>query len=91
VLQFEWDGSKAAQNFRKHKVSFEEAATVFEDPFSLVIEDPQHSASEERYVIVGESSRKRLIVVVHTDRNNAIRIISARPATRKERKAYEET
>ena len=70
--------------------SFEEAATVFEDPLSLTIRDPDHSTQEDRFVTIGESLRMRLIVVVHTDRDDAIRIVSPRVASRHERKAYEE-
>ena len=89
-LIFEWDGQKAKQNLEKHNVSFEEATTVFGDPLSLTIEDPLHSTDEERFVIVGESVRRRVLVVVHTERGDHIRIISARLATRRERRTYEE-
>ena len=89
-LVFEWDEHKAHQNLQKHAISFEEAATVFGDPLSLTIPDPLHSELEDRFVIVGESIRQRLLVVVHTERGNHIRIISARLATRRERKTYEE-
>jgi len=89
-LVFEWDGRKAERNVRKHNVPFEEAATIFGDALSLTIADPVHSVGEERLVTIGESRRRRLLVVVHTDRGNAVRIISARRATRRERKAYEE-
>jgi uncharacterized DUF497 family protein len=89
-LIFEWDGQKAKQNLEKHNVSFEEATTVFGDPLSLTIEDPLHSTDEERFVIVGESVRRRVLVVVHTERGDHIRIISARLAARRERKTYEE-
>lgn len=86
----EWDPRKATQNLKKHKVSFEEATTVFHDTLSFTIEDPLHSESEERFVIIGESIRRRILVVVHTDRGDRIRIISARLATAHERKLYEE-
>lgn len=89
-LIFEWDGKKAKQNLKKHGVSFEEAATVFGDPLSLTIEDPLHSTEEERFVTIGESIRRRVLVVVHTERRDHIRIISVRVATRRERRAYEE-
>ena len=89
-LIFEWNGDKARQNIKKHGISFEEAATVFGDPSSLTIRDPLHSAHEERFVTVGYSYKYRLLVVVHTERGNTIRIISARRATRRERKTYEE-
>ncbi|HEY2951752.1 MAG TPA: BrnT family toxin [Verrucomicrobiae bacterium] len=90
-LQFEWDGSKANSNRAKHGVSFEEASTVFGDPLSLTISDPAHSHAEDRFIILGHSHRQRLLVVVHTDRGDRIRIISARRASRHERKNYEES
>jgi uncharacterized DUF497 family protein len=89
MLLFEWDPNKAAQNIRKHGVSFEEAATAFGDPLSITIFDPLHSIDEDRFVLIGMSNRNRLLVVVHTDRNDRIRIISARKATKKEKKQYE--
>ncbi len=90
-LTFEWDEKKARQNLEKHDVSFEEAATVFGDPLSMTIDDPLHSTGdEERYVTIGQSYRRRTLVVVHCDRKESIRIISARIATRRERKTYEE-
>jgi uncharacterized DUF497 family protein len=89
-LTFEWDDAKAEQNKLKHLVSFEEAATVFGDPLSLTIDDPLHSQQEERFVTVGESARHRLLVVVHTDRGERVRIISAREATSRERRDYEQ-
>ncbi len=89
-ILFEWDERKAKHNEWKHKVSFKEALTVFADPLSVTIPDPLHSEDEERFVTVGMSSRGRLLVVVHTDREGTIRIISARRATRRERKNYEE-
>lgn len=87
---FEWDNDKAADNWRKHGVAFAEAATVFDDPLSITIDDPHHSIAEQRFIIMGESVLRRLLVVVHTDRGQRIRIISARPATRAERRQYEE-
>ncbi|MBN1906014.1 MAG: BrnT family toxin [Deltaproteobacteria bacterium] len=89
-MHFEWDIDKAKQNLKKHKVSFEEAITIFYDPFSATFNDPGHSAGEERYITIGLSSKNRLIVVSHTDRNDNIRLISARPATTHERKRHEE-
>jgi uncharacterized protein len=89
-LLFEWDEQKAKQNLSKHGVSFEEASTVFGDTLSVTIDDPLHSAGEQRCVTLGHSSKHRLLVVVHTDRSGRIRIISARPATRHERDTYEE-
>jgi uncharacterized protein len=89
-LQFTWDPQKAAANLRKHGVGFPEAATAFADPLSLTIADPDHSVGEERFVLIGQSERRRLVVVAHLERGELIRIISARPATRPERKTYEE-
>ena len=90
-MKFEWDGKKARRNLKKHKVSFEEAVTVFGDPLSLTIEDPLHSEDKERFVIIGESNQQRLLVVVHTERGDKIRIINARQATSHERRDYEES
>jgi uncharacterized DUF497 family protein len=89
-LQFEWDARKAATNRRKHKVSFEEAATAFADPASLTIPDPGHSDREDRFVLLGRSFLGRLLVVVHAERGDNIRIISARKATRNETVQYDE-
>lgn len=89
-MQFEWDSKKARANLRKHGVSFDEAATVFLDDLSLTGDDPDHSVSEERYVTFGVSNAGRLLVVAHTERGDRTRVISARPATRSERKLYEE-
>jgi len=89
-LKFEWDRAKAATNLARHRVSFEEAATVFRDPLSQTDRDPDHSEDEERFVIFGTSTRGRLLVVAHTERGDTIRIISARPATPGERNIYEE-
>ncbi len=90
ALLFEWDPRKARSNLAKHGVSFDEASTTFEDILSIAIGDPLHSEDEERFVLVGHSCRNRLLVVVHTDRGDRVRIISARPATRVERTRYEE-
>lgn len=87
---FEWDENKARQNLGKHDVSFIEAATVFLDPLSVTIDDPEHSQGEQRYIIIGYSNRGRLLVVVHLDRGENIRIISARRATLYERRTYSE-
>jgi len=89
-VQFEWDLKKTANNLRKHGISFKEAATVFGDPLSMTFEDPDHSIDEQRFVTIGESRKRRVLVVAHTDRGGVIRIISARKATRRERKFYEE-
>ncbi|MCX6256277.1 MAG: BrnT family toxin [Bacteroidia bacterium] len=90
-MEFEWDLRKAAANDRKHKVTFQEAATVFGDPLAITFEDPDHSTSERRYITFGLSQQKRLLVVSHTERGNRTRIISARLMTRKERRIYEES
>jgi hypothetical protein len=87
--EFEWDTEKAASNLQKHEVSFEEAATVFFDPLSLTIPDPLHSEDDNRFVITGLSHQQRHLVVVHSERDDRIRIISARLATASERKKYE--
>jgi len=89
-LQFTWDPKKAAANLRKHGVGFPEAATAFADPHSITIADPDHSVGEERFVLIGQSDRSRLVVVAHVERGDLIRIISARPASRRERNTYEE-
>jgi uncharacterized DUF497 family protein len=88
-MQFEWDPRKAKRNSEKHGVSFDEAVTVLYDPLSATFDDPDHSVGEQRYVTVGFSSRDRLLVVSHSDRVEAVRIISARCATPQERKRHE--
>lgn len=87
--EFEWDPEKAISNFEKHGVTFEEAASVFFDPLSITINDPKHSVNEIRLIIIGHSILDRIVVVVHADRNDKIRIISARPATAAEKRSYE--
>lgn len=89
-LAFEWDEKKATNNFRKHKISFEEAKTVFGDQFLITFPDPEHSDSEQRYLNIGISSKGRVLVVVHTERKGNTRIISCRKTTINERRAYEE-
>jgi hypothetical protein len=89
-LSFEWDDQKSQSNASKHGVSFEEAMTVFSDPLASTIYDPDHSDDEDRYISLGMSSEGRLLVVSYTDREDRIRIISARAANRRERKQYEE-
>ena len=89
-MDFEWDPDKALRNARKHGVEFDEAATAFRDPLSITIPDFRHSAVEQRYVLLGQSERGRLLVVMHTDRGNTVRIISARMADSRERRRYEE-
>ena len=91
ALFFEWDDKKARLNKRKHEVTFDEALTVFGDLLSVTVPDPGHSIGEERLVTIGLSINNRLIVVVHTDRDDIIRVISARRATRHEREHYEQT
>ena len=88
-MLFEGPPKKARLNLRKHGVSFDEAATVFYDPLSATFDDPDHSENEERLITVGASSRGRLLVVGHTERGNAVRIINARPASAHERKKHE--
>jgi uncharacterized DUF497 family protein len=87
--EFEWDAKKAESNVEKHGVSSSKAASVFFDPLSLTVPDPSHSQDEERFVITGVSNRNRQLVVVHSDRGDKIRVISARLATSSERKKYE--
>ena len=90
ALEFEWDAQKASANLAKHKVSFEEAATIFGDPLGRIVADERHSSEEERFVLLGLSSHKRLLTVMYVDRGEVIRIISARRASRHERRNYEE-
>jgi uncharacterized protein len=87
-LEFEWDADKAECNRTKHGVSFEEAMTVFSDPLGRLVDDPEHSQEEERFVLFGRSGAGRLLAVMHTERDPVLRIISAREMTPKERKQY---
>jgi uncharacterized DUF497 family protein len=87
---FEWDKQKAITNLRKHGVSFDEARTVFSDPFARIFDDPEHSLDEMREIIIGQSITQRLLIVSFAERGAAIRIISARPATKREQRDYEE-
>jgi len=90
VIDFEWDTHKATANFAKHGVSFDEARSVFSDPFELTISDPDHSEGEYRFLSIGRTNQHRTVVVVFTERlPNSIRIISARVASKKERQFYE--
>jgi uncharacterized DUF497 family protein len=89
-MEFERDEKKAKANLKKHKVSFEEAGTVFDDLLFLIFADPDHSFDEKRFIIMGKSNKNRLLVVSFTERKPKIRLISARKATRAERKNYEE-
>ncbi|MCG5515137.1 BrnT family toxin [Ectothiorhodospira sp. 9100] len=88
-MKFEWSGTKAISNQQKHGVSFEEASTVFADFLSITVADPFHPSTESRFVTVGLSKGQRLLVVVHKDQGDVIRLISARVATAQERKRYE--
>jgi hypothetical protein len=88
-VQFEWDSNKAAENLVRHGVSFDEASTVFGDPLAVTIDDPDHSVDEFRFITMGHSRNQRLIVVVHTEREERIRIITAREANGRERRQYE--
>ena len=89
-MDFEWDEEKAKANLKKHKISFEEAATVFGDSLSSTFPDPDHSLDEDRFITIGTSGRGRILMVSHTDREGRSRIISARKAKPHERKVYEE-
>jgi uncharacterized DUF497 family protein len=86
---FEWDDEKAKKNFKKHGVSFEEGATIFNDPAIATISDPDHSTDEERYISIGLSVIRRLLTIIHTERKKRNRLISARKATKAERKNYD--
>jgi uncharacterized protein len=88
-LEYEWDDDKAAANLAKHQVTFEEAATVFADPLAVIFDDEAHSAQETRELILGHSTSNRLLLVSFTERDGVVRIISARRATPKERRDYE--
>jgi len=90
AMDFEWDDAKAESNERKHGVSFAEAMAVFGDPLSLTGYDPDHSDEEDRYITMGLSDTGRLLLVSHTDRGDQVRIISARKASRRERRDYED-
>ena len=89
--KFEWDPEKAQQNLKKHEVSFDEASSVFDDPLFITLLDDDHSDEEERYITIGISNKTRLLLVAHTERDNRIRIISARKATKNEENFYKET
>jgi hypothetical protein len=88
--RFTWNKQKAEANLRKHDVSFDEAKTAFDDPLFVVFLDPDHSIEENRFILMGETTKRRLLVVSYTERSQAIRLISARTATHKERITYEE-
>lgn len=89
---YEWDPKKANENLKRHKVSFDEATSVFTDPFALTFDDPDHSLEERRYATIGTSSKQRIVFLAHVDRGeDHVRIISARPATATEAYAYQES
>ena len=88
-MQFEWDPKKAEENLRKHAVGFREASTVFGDPLEVTIPDPDHSEGEARFLSVGLSAEGRLLVVAYTEREGKVRVVQARVAAPKERRAYE--
>jgi uncharacterized DUF497 family protein len=90
-VDFEWDSAKAASNLAKHGVSFREALTVFEDPLAVIFEDEEHSRGELREIIIGHSDQSRLLLACFTERSGKVRIINARPATRRERDHYEKS
>lgn len=90
AVDVEWDEAKAAANFEKHGVSFADAATIFDDPLYVDFYDPDHSSDENRYLMIGTSKEGHLLIVSYTERNDVIRLISAREVTSTERKAYEE-
>jgi uncharacterized protein len=87
---FEWDPTKNKSNIRKHKIGFAEARSVFGDPLSITIPDPDHAIDEERFIIIGMTDTRKVLTVVHTIRGERIRLISARPATNREKRTYEE-
>lgn len=90
-MRFSWDPRKASANVKKHGVSFDEASTAFADPLSITVPDPDHSTDETRFLLIGRSTRQRVLVVIHAERSESdIRLISARPAIRRERRIYEE-
>ena len=91
TVRCEWDDQKAKGNRQKHGINFEEASTVFDDPLFITFLDVEHSTDEERYITLGLSAGKRLLLIAHTDREGAIRIISARKATKNEQRVYEES
>jgi uncharacterized DUF497 family protein len=89
-MDFDWDVKKAARNLKNHRVSFKEAATIFDDPLARTFDDPDHSLDEQRFITIGISEQGKLLIVAHSDRGDATRIISARETTHGERKLYEE-
>ncbi|MEW6028675.1 MAG: BrnT family toxin [Chloroflexota bacterium] len=90
TLRFEWDEEKADMNFKKHHIRFEEAKSVFGDPFAITIDDPDHSENEERFVDIGTSASGRILTIIYTEREGRIRLISCRKATPNEQRQYEQ-
>jgi uncharacterized protein len=90
AFAFEWDPKKASANARKHGVTFDEATTAFGDPYGIIVDDPRHTQSEHRLAVLGFSQSNRLLAVMFTERGDRLRLISARTATRRERRHYEE-
>ncbi len=90
LIEFEWNEDKAKANLSKHGISFNEATTVFNDPFYVDFYDPDHSDDEDRYIMIGESQQRRLLIVSYTERRHKTRLISAREATKGEKETYEE-
>jgi uncharacterized DUF497 family protein len=88
--EFEWDAQKATENLKSHGVAFDEALTVFADPLANIFDDPDHSSAERRELIIGHSMTERLLIVSFTERDRRVRIISARQATARERRDYEQ-
>ena len=89
-MKFDWNDNKAARNVRKHRVTFREATTVFDDPYFVILTDDDHSFDELRYWIIGESIEGRILLVVYTERNDLTWIVSARKVTKQEKEVYEE-
>jgi len=88
-MRFEWNREKAVENFKKHGISFDEAVSIFFDPLAATFDDPDHSLGERRLITIGYSSQDRLVVVCHTERKGSVRLISARRATKREKKRHE--
>lgn len=88
-MRFEWNREKAVLNFKKHGISFDEAVSIFFDPLAATFDDPDHSLDERRLITIGYSSQDRLLVVCHTERSGSVRLISARRATKREKKRHE--
>jgi hypothetical protein len=88
-MRFEWNREKAVENFKKHGISFDEAVSIFFDPLAATFDDPDHSLGERRLITIGYSSQDRLVAVCHTERKGSVRLISARRATKREKKRHE--